>query len=502
MPPSQPEYIQAFLGKDARFDGRFVAGVTTTSIYCKPSCSAKKPASENVVIFDTPADAEAAGFRACRKCRPEAEAGSPASSGTSTTVSRALRLIEDGVLDHASIDALCERLGIGARQLRRLFNKHLGTSPVQVARIRRARFARRLIESTSLSMAHIAQAAGFGSVRRFNAVINEVYGCPPTALRRSPNRIAGKLELQIPIEGPFPWARLLQFLEPWTASGVEQIVGDRYYRTASFGKAAGEICVEYEPELGELHVRVSSSLGAHLLDVVSGVRRLFDVDAKTQAIADHLGRDPALRHCIQSTPGLRVLGAFDHFETAVTMLLHQHIPPDEASDIMDRIVEKYGKRIEASQPSLTHVFPTPYALSCAKLESVGVPRRRGRAIQALAKAVHEGTLRLDGSPSLDAALEGLHAIADMSATTAHYIAMRVYRESDAFPSNNAWLRKSVCNNGTPVSVPELESRANNWRPWRAYAAMHLWDSFLAEQHDARRLWDRDSLPPPQANQVA
>ena len=185
MTVSKPEYLQAFLSKDARFDGRFVAGVTTTSIYCRPSCSAKKPAAENVVLFDAPADAEAAGFRACRKCRPKAGEDTPASHGTSTTVSRAMRLIEDGVLDHANIDALCERLGIGARQLRRLFNKHLGTSPVQVARIRRARFARRLIESTSLSMAHIAQAAGFGSVRRFNAVINEVYGCPPTALRRS-----------------------------------------------------------------------------------------------------------------------------------------------------------------------------------------------------------------------------------------------------------------------------------------------------------------------------
>ena len=209
-----------------------------------------------------------------------------------------------------------------------------------------------------------------------------------------------------------------------------------------------------------------------------------------------------LGECIRATPGLRVPGAFDHFETAVMMLLHQHIPPEEASDLMDRIVEKYGKRIETSQPSLTHVFPTPYALSTAKLEAVGVPKRRGRSIQALAKAVHEGGLRLDGSPSLDAALEGLHSIADMSATTAHYIAMRVYRESDAFPSNNAWLRKSVSTNGAPVSIPELESRADSWRPWRAYAAMHLWDSFLAEQRDARRLWDRDSMPPPQANQVA
>ncbi|MGB5548404.1 MAG: AlkA N-terminal domain-containing protein, partial [Polyangiales bacterium] len=433
---------------------------------------------------------------------PPSGAGAPTFNKASTTVSRALRLIEDGVLDHANIDALCERLGIGARQLRRLFNKHLGTSPVQVARVRRAQFARRLIETTSLSMAHIAKAAGFGSVRRFNAVINEVYGCPPTALRRRPNQVAGKLELQIPIEGPFPWSRMLQFLEPWTVPGVEQVVGDRYCRTASFGKAAGEICVEHAPELGELHVRVSSSLDAHLLDVVSGVRRLFDVDARTQTIADHLCADPLLRECIRATPGLRVPGAFDHFETAVMMLLNQHIPPEEASDLMDRIVAKYGKPIETSQPSLTHVFPTPYVLSTAKLEAVGVPKRRARSIQALAKAVHEGWLRLDGSPSLGATLERLHSITDLSATTAHYIAMRVYRESDAFPSNNAWLRKGVSTNGAPVSIPELESRADSWRPWRAYAAMHLWDSFLAEPLDASKLWARDSMPPPQANQVA
>jgi AraC family transcriptional regulator of adaptative response / DNA-3-methyladenine glycosylase II len=495
------EYLQAFLSKDARFDGRFVAAVTTTGVYCKSSCSAKKPASENIVFFDTPADAEAAGFRACRKCRPDATPGSPASNGTSTTVSRALRLIEDGVLDHANIDALCERLGIGARQLRRLFNKHLGTSPVQVARIRRARFARRLIESTSLSMAHIAQAAGFGSVRRFNSVINEVYGCPPTALRKMPSRVAGELELQIPVEGPFPWARMLQFLEPWTASGVEQVVGDRYYRTASFGKVAGEICVTYEPDAGALRVRVSSSLGAHLLDVVSGVRRLFDVDAQTDAIAEHLGADPVLGSCIQANPGLRVPGAFDHFETAVMMLLNQHIRPEEASDLMDRIVEKYGRRIEASQPSLTHVFPTPYALSTARLEAVGVPKRRSRSIQALAKAVHEGALRLDGSASLAAAVEGLRSITDLSATTAEYIAMRVYREPDAFPANSHWLRKMISSNGMPVSVQELESRADGWRPWRAYAAMHLWDSFFADAPDALRPWERESTPP-SANQVA
>ncbi len=501
MPPPASEYLQAFLSKDARFDGRFVAGVTTTHVYCKSSCPAKKPAAENIVFFDTPADAEAAGFRACRKCRPEVTLGTPASKGTSTTVSRALRLIEDGVLDHANIDALCERLGIGARQLRRLFNKHLGTSPVQVALVRRARFARSLIETTSLSMAHIAEAAGFGSVRRFNSVINDFYGCPPTALRKMPNRIAGELELQIPVEGQFPWVRMLQFLEPWTASGVEQVAGERYYRTVSFGKVAGEICVTYEPDAGALRVRASSSLGAHLLDVVSGVRRLFDVDAQTSAIAEHLSTDPVLDRCIRATPGLRVPGAFDHFETAVMMLLNQHIRPEEASELMDRIVEKYGKRIETSQPSLTHVFPTPYALSTARLEAVGVPKRRSRSIQALARAVHEGALRLDGSPSLEAAVEGLCSIADVSATTAQYVAMRVYREPDAFPSNSHWLRKAISDNGAPAPVSDLEIRADAWRPWRAYAAMHLWDSFFADEPDARLLWDRASTPP-RADQVA
>jgi AraC family transcriptional regulator of adaptative response / DNA-3-methyladenine glycosylase II len=410
-------------------------------------------------------------------------------------------LIEDGVLDHAGIDALSERLGIGARQLRRLFNKHLGTSPVQVARIRRADFARRLIETTSLSMAHIAQAAGFGSVRRFNAVINEVFGCAPTALRRSPSKVAGKLELQIPVEGPFPWARMLEFMEPWTASGVEHVVGDRYCRTASFGKVAGELCATYEPHESALRVQVSSSLAGHLLDVVTGVRRLFDVDAQTNVITEHLGTDPVLGECIQATPGLRVPGAFDHFETAVVLLLNQHIRLEEARELMNRIVQKYGKQIETSQASLTHVFPTPYTLSTARLEAVGVPKRRSRSIQALARAVHEGALRLDGSPSLDAAVEGLRSIADLGNATAHYIAMRVYREPDAFPSHNRWLRKAISSDGTPVPAPELESRADGWRPWRAYAAMYLWDSFLGDEPDGGWLWGRESSPP-SADQVA
>jgi AraC family transcriptional regulator of adaptative response / DNA-3-methyladenine glycosylase II len=423
--------------------------------------------------------------------------------GAPGTVSRALRLIEDGALDHANIDALCERLGIGARQLRRLFHQHLGKSPVQVALMRRANFARRLIETTSLSMAHIAQAAGFGSVRRFNAVINEVYGCPPTALRKNPGRMPSRLELQIPVEALFPWEQMLHFLEPWTTPGVEQVVCDRYCRTASFGKASGELCVTYDDQEGALSVRVSSSLGAHLLDVVSGVRRLFGLDAPMHAILAHLDGDPTLEPSLRANPGLRVPGAFDHFETAVLLLVNQHMSPQDASEMVDRIVDKYGTRIETSQPSLTHVFPSPYTLSKARLESVGVPTRRSRSIQALAKAVHESALRLDGAPSLDAAIERLQSIADLSATTAQYIAMRVYREPDAFPSDDYWLRKAIGCRGELASSLDLQSRAEDWRPWRAFAAMHLWNAFLTDASGAAPLWreDRESRPPARAEQM-
>lgn len=429
--------------------------------------------------------------------RPSAVPDSSSVNGAPATVSRALRLIEDGLLDHANIDALCERLGIGARQLRRLFHKHLGTSPVQVASIRRAQFARRLIETTQLSMAHVARAAGFGSVRRFNAVMNEVYGCPPTALRRAPAKAGNGLELHVPVREPFPWERMLLFLEPWTSSGVEQIVDDRYFRTAAFGREVGEVCVSYDEAQGALLVRVSSSLGARLLDVVSGVRRLFDVDAPIDDIAAHLRNDATLDACIDATPGLRVPGAFDHFETAVMMLLNQHLDAQEASELMDRVVDKHGKRIDTSQPSLTHVFPTPYALSHARLEAVGVPKRRARSIQSLAKAVHEGAIRLDGTPSLETAVERLRSVTDLSATTAQYIAMRVYRESDAFPVNNPWLRTALSHNGTPVSMHELETRAGSWSPWCAYASMYLWDSFVGDQPETRRFWrgTRESAPP-------
>ncbi|MEM7137652.1 MAG: AlkA N-terminal domain-containing protein [Myxococcota bacterium] len=481
MPVTSPEYHQAFLGKDSRFDGRFVAGARTTRIYCKPSCSTKMPPADNVEFFDTPDEAEAEGYRACRKCRPDVAPGTPAWNGTSATVSRALRLIEDGVLDRTNIDALCERLGIGARQLRRLFRKHLGTSPVQVARMRRADFARRLIETTGLSMTHVAEAAGFGSIRRFNAVMNEVYGCPPTSLRKGPARGAAGLDLEIPVRAPFAWSPLLASLEAGATPGVESVIDGRYIRVARFKQAVGEVSVTFDEAGSALRVRVSHSLNAYLLDVVSGVRRLFDVEAEMGVIEEHLATDPTVAKCMRATPGLRVLGSFDRFETAVMTLLGQHICNEEAMDLATRIIDKYGRAIETSESVLTHAFPTPYALSSVRLEALGVPKRRSKSIQALAKAVHEGALRLDGTPSLDEALRRLRSIPGVGTTTADYVAMRVYREPDAFPSHDQRLRAAASHDEGALSPADLEARAESWRPWRAYAAMWLWDSVRRDE---------------------
>lgn len=478
---SPKECYDAVVGRDRRFDGRFVVCVKTTGVYCRPSCTTKTPAHVNVVFYETPAEAEAAHFRPCRKCRPDAEPGTPAWVGSSTTVSRALRLIEDGVLDHANLDTLCDRLGVGPRQLRRLFRQHIGTTPVLVAQRRRAHFARRLIDTTNLPMAHVAEAAGFGSVRRFNDVMNDVYGCSPSELRRSPRRPASGLELQIAVRQPFPWSTMLEFLAPCAMCGIERVEDGRYHRVARFRDRVGHLSAAFDAQAGVINVRASASLTANLLDVVSGVRRLFDVDTEPGAIADRFAADPVLGPQVKRRPGLRVPGAFDYFEVAVRTLLGQRVGHETALTLTDRLVKKWGKSVDTSRVGLTHAFPTPRELSFARLEMVGIPRRRARTIQAMARAVDEGTLRLDGSPSLDETIRGLRAIPGIGSWSADYIAMRVYREPDAFPAGDLGLRAAASPaQGGLLSVKELEERAERWRPWRAYAAMYLWTSLEAD----------------------
>ena len=347
---------------------------------------------------------------------------------------------------------------------------------MHVAQKRRAHFARKLIDTTSLPMAHVAEAAGFGSVRRFNDVMNDVYGCSPSELRRSPRTPTGGLELQVAVREPFAWKKILDFLSPCALGGVEKVDGESYLRTARFRETVGDLSARYDPLESVINVRVSSSLTANLLDVVSGIRRLFDVDTEPAAIASRFSSDPLLGTEMRAAPGLRVPGAFDYFEIAVRTLLGQRVCANTARSLAERISQKWGKAVDTGRDGLTHAFPTARDLSHARMEVVGVPRRRARTIQALSRAVDEGTLRLDGSPSLDATIRNLRAVPGIGAWTADYIAMRVYREPDAFPSGDLGLRAAVSEGNGTLSSKELEERAEAWRPWRAYAAMYLWHS--------------------------
>ncbi len=397
-------------------------------------------------------------------------------ANTSPTVLRALRLIEDGVLDRANIDALCERLRISQRQLRRLFREQLGTTPVHVAKTRRAQFARQLIDTTSLPMARVATAAGFGSTRRFNDVMQEVYGCSPSQLRSCPRPQSAFVELRVPVARPFDWNRLLGFLAPCAIPGLEEIRDGQYLRTARYRNVMGEIAARYDASENAICVRVSPELTPKLFDVASGIRRLFDTDMEPATVMDALRRSEALAARLARCPGLRVPGSFEHFETTVRAIVAQHAEPQEAMEILVEMVRKYGKPLEGSQSGLTHAFPSPRQLSRARLTSVGLPKRRARTIETLAEAVDQGALRLDGSPSLESSLERIRSIPGVGAWTADYIAMRVYREANAFPTADLALRKALAADGVLLSAKELEDLSAEWKPWRAYAAMCIWET--------------------------
>ncbi|MBX5481768.1 MAG: DNA-3-methyladenine glycosylase 2 family protein [Myxococcaceae bacterium] len=465
---------RALKSRDVRFDGRFFTAVKTTGIYCRPICPAKTPLRRNVTFFACAAAAEEAGFRPCRRCRPDAAPRTPTWMGASATVSRALRLIEEGALDGGSVEALAERVGVGSRQLHRLFTEHLGTSPVRIARSHRAHFARALLDATDWPVAKVAHEAGFGSVRRFNEVIRAAFGAPPTELRRERARTAG-LTLRLALRPPYDWDALLSFLAPRAIPGVEHIDAGVYRRTFDGG------WLQVRPDEGHalvLTVTPTRPLRGELMAITRRIRRMFDLNADPLAIAAVLSADPLLAPSVRARPGLRVPGAWDPFETCVRAILGQQVSVRAATTLSGRLVERFGTQIDGGPLGLTHHFPTPAKLERAAIESIGVPRARAECIRAIARAA--GTLS-EPAGSLDALIARLTALPGIGPWTAHYLAMRVFREPDAFPSGDLVLRKAA-----QTSTPRaLEARAESWRPWRAYAAMHLWAPFTQPEsnHD-------------------
>ncbi len=461
--------------RDARFDGRFFIGVTTTRIYCRPICPARAPKDENVRYFPTAAAAEAAGFRPCLRCRPEASPGTPAWFGTSGVVSRALNLIGNGVLDETGVDGLSERVGLTARHLRRLFVQHLGATPLDVALTRRAHFAKQLLDETALSCEQIAMAAGFGSVRRFNSEVRRTFHRTPTELRRLTRTPApagaGRYRFRISYRPPYDWPAILGFLSARATPGVEHVDGHSYTRTITTHGKSGTIAVSPAPAGPALILDVQFADARALLSIVERVRRMFDLGADPILIGECLGSDRWLRRSLARHPGIRTPGAWDGFELAVRAILGQQVTVRAATTMAGRLAERFGSPI--AEPSMVcRSFPTPEQLMAAEIESIGVVRARAHAIRSLARAVASGAIRFGASVDTHETLRALTAIPGIGDWTAQYIAMRALTEPDAFPSGDLVLRRMAGD----CSARELERRSEAWRPWRAYAVMLLWQA--------------------------
>jgi AraC family transcriptional regulator, regulatory protein of adaptative response / DNA-3-methyladenine glycosylase II len=475
---------RAVESRDRRFEGRFVLGVTTTGIYCRPGCPARLPRRENVRFFACAAAAESTGFRPCRRCRPEASPGTPASLGTGATVARALRLIDEGGLDGAGIDELAGRLGLGGRHLRRLFVDQLGASPLSIARSRRVHFAKKLLDETDLPMAEIAAAAGFGSLRRFNTEVRAVFQRSPTELRRDrkgtllPSADGSRLALRLAYKPPHDWQSATAFLRARAIPGVERIDERGYQRTIALGGVRGIIDVRPAASgAAFLELRVPTAFAPELHTVAARVGRVFDLGADPSAIDEHLALSPRLAPLVARRPGLRVPGAWDGFELAVRAVLGQQITVAGATTLSGRLVSAFGEALsDTGVDELTHLFPTPSALAEADIASIGMPRARGETIRALAAAVRDRALTLDLPPSPEAEREKLAAIPGIGAWTVEYIALRAFGEPDAFPASDLALRKACSDAGVAPNERAVERLAEPFRPFRAYAAMHLWNS--------------------------
>ncbi|MFT7222069.1 MAG: AraC family transcriptional regulator of adaptative response / DNA-3-methyladenine glycosylase II [Candidatus Azotimanducaceae bacterium] len=472
--PSGRKLEQARRSRDARFDGRFFIGVRTTGIYCRPICPVKMPRAENVTFFDSPSAAAEAGFRPCLRCRPESSPGTPAWRGSSATVVRALRLINDGALDEDSLVGLAERLGVTARHLSRLFAKHLGAAPKTVAQTRRLQFAKKLIDETRLPMTEIALSSGYGSVRRFNDHFRQVYDRSPTQLRAGKGRGSiGSVELSIPFRKPYDFSSLLDFYSVRAIPGVETVLFSagankqrQYVRQFQIGSSVGRVTVQ-EADNDLLCCRVEGADVDDLMSVVQRVRRMFDVDALPLEINAVLAADDGLRPLINQNPGLRLPGAFDEFEIAVRAIVGQQVSVKGATTVMGGIAKKYG-----TVTSMGLVFPSADRLADIDPSALPMPQKRALAIKELSRQIATDTLRFDQDET--EFLASLLRIPGIGPWTSQYILMRAQGDPDAFLHGDLVLKKAALSLFGSADERGLIARAEAWRPWRGYAGMHLW----------------------------
>ena len=466
---------RARVSRDPRFDGKFFIAVTSTRVYCRPVCPVPSPKSANVRYYASAAAAAEAGYRPCLRCRPEAAPGTPAWLGTSAVVRRALRLIHEGALDDASVDALAAQVGIGPRHLHRLFVEHVGASPITVAQTRRLHFAKRLLDETRLGMAEIASASGFGSLRRFNRAFQTTYRRPPRDIRRQPRAAAAASEdevvLRLAFRPPYDWDHLRDFLAVRALPGVERVDERGYARTLPTEGGHATVCVRLLEGEHALQLRVRGAAPAELFAISTAARRVFDLAADPARIAVALGADRLLGPLVKRRHGLRIPGAWDPFECAVRAVLGQQVSVAAGCTLATRLVVRCGRAIEGGE-GLTHLFPSPAALAAASLDGLGLPASRAAALTAMAQAVATGAV--DFSAPAETVIAALQAVRGIGPWTAQYVALRALGEPDAFPEGDLVLRAAVGAGSGPLSARALQERAEAWRPWRGYAVLHLW----------------------------
>ncbi|MBA3260891.1 MAG: DNA-3-methyladenine glycosylase 2 family protein [Thermoleophilaceae bacterium] len=468
--------------RDPRYDGFFFVGVTSTGIYCRPSCPARLPDRRNVRLFATAAAAQAAGFRACKRCEPDAAPGSPAWNRRADVAGRAFRLIADGIVDREGVQGLASRLGFNERQLNRILVAEVGAGPAQLARAHRAQAARTLIESTGLSFAEVALASGFGSVRQFNDTIQVIYARKPSELRRRARRkraatTQGAVDLRLPARAPLDGTALLEFLGARAIPGVEHVEGGTYRRSLALEHGGGLVALT--PEAGAARCVLQLDDLRDLTAAVARCRRLLDLDADPVSIDAQLGADPLLGELARRRPGMRVPGCVDGFELGVRAIVGQQVSVAAARTVLGRLVARYGEALAEPAGALTHRFPTAETLAESDPADLPFPRRRGEALRSLALLVAADGLRFDAGADSSAALAALLDIPGVGPWTASYVAMRALGDPDSFPAGDVGIRHALRRLGHAASGPQATSVAEPWRPWRSYAVMHLWSSLGA-----------------------
>ena len=478
--------FRAAQAKDPRFDGRFFTAVTTTGIYCRPSCPAMTPRREHMVFYPSAAGAQSAGFRACKRCRPDAAPGSPEWNLRADLVGRAMRLIADGFVDREGIGGLASRLGYSSRQLHRQLRAELGASPIELARAQRAETARLLLESSALTISSVAFAAGFASIRQFNDTIRAIYACTPSELRalaktRRPHGGGAALSLRLAYRAPIELEPLLDFLGQRAVPGVEERVGGTYRRVLDLPHATAIVHLSAGPEGGRAHyVNAQLQLG-DLRDLTAAVgrcRRLLDLDADPETIRSALGEDELLAPLVGTHPGRRVPGAVDPCELAVRAVLGQQVSVAGARTLAGRLADAHGARLgtENEDGTLCVAFPRVEVLAGLDPATLPLPTSRGRALVGLCEALASGKVVLDPGSDRDEVERELLELPGIGPWTTAYIRMRALSDPDAFLSSDLGLRRALERLGMPGDPAAALARAEAWRPWRAYALQHLWGS--------------------------